>query len=56
MAFITISDVKTEIGMDASDTTYDSLLTALVAGVLSLFDKLTNRTWASDTNTKYYNL
>ena len=55
MAFIAISDVKTEIGMDASDTTYDSMLSAIVSGVLSLLDQLTNRTWATGSHTEYYN-
>lgn len=54
MAFITINDVKTEIGMDAADTTYDSLLTALVSAILNMLDWMTNRTWAETEHTEYY--
>ena len=55
MAFIAIDDIKTEIGMDLADTTYDSLLNNLSSAVIDLLDRLTNRTWVETEHTEYHN-
>jgi len=55
MAFIDKTDIKNEIDpKEAIGTTWDTYITALATYVLSLWDELTNRTWASTTHTEYY--
>lgn len=45
MAFISKTDLKT--AMDISNESSDSMLDVLAASVLSIWDMMTNRTWAS---------
>ena len=52
MAFITINDMKIELGI--TDNTNDLLLQAIVNGVLGLWDEMTNRIWAKTTHTEYH--
>jgi len=55
MAFIDKNDIKNEIDPSGNMTTdYDAYIAALVTYVLSLWDELTERTWASGTRTEYY--
>lgn len=55
MAFIDKdTDVKPEMNMAVADTGKDDKLDLLVLAVLSLWDELTDRTWASTTQTEYY--
>lgn len=49
---VTIAEVKVEAGI--SGTQDDVLLTALLSAVLSLWDKLTGRTWLSASYTEYH--
>lgn len=55
MALIDKDDLKTELGISESDTTYDTLLTLMASMVQSLFDTLTGRTIESGERTEYYN-
>lgn len=55
MALITKDDLKTELGLSSSDTTWDTLLTTLAGAVQDLFEKLTDRQVEKATFTEYFN-
>lgn len=51
--FITITDLKSEMGITGAGN--DTLLTAMVSMVQSMWDMLTNRTWGETTHAERYN-
>ena len=54
MALIATTDIKTELGIAVADTDNDTIFTAMIAGVESIWNELTNRQWESSTLTEYH--
>jgi len=54
MALIALADIKTELGILTAETDNDSLFTAMITGIESIWNSLTNREWESATLTEYH--